>query len=54
MPNYTITVEFHVEGNFDETLSYEENYENMLITLEALDNPSLGIHLIRVVDIEED
>jgi hypothetical protein len=54
MPTYTLTAEFHIEGDFDEFLSYEENYENMLRRLDALSNPAFGIHLIKVTEIEED
>ncbi len=55
MPTYTITAEFHVEGDFDETLSHEENYENLMLHVgNSLETPGFGINLIRVIDIEED
>jgi hypothetical protein len=55
MPTYTLTAEFHIEADFDEFLSHEENYENLMIHIgNSLQNPALGINLIKVTEIEAD
>jgi hypothetical protein len=53
MPTYTITAKFHVEGEFDDTLSHEENYYNVLNFFEY-GVSGHGVHLLEVTDIEED
>ena len=55
MPTYTLTAEFHIEGDFDESLSHEENYENLMLHIgNSLQSPGFGIHLIKVTEIEAD
>lgn len=55
MPTYTLTAEFHIEGNFEDELSHEENYENLMLHIgNSLDNPGVGIILVKVLEIEQD
>lgn len=53
MPTYTITATFHVDVENDSTLTEEENLESMFSFFEsAVDGH--GVHLIKVLDVEED
>ena len=55
MPTYTLTAQFHIEGDFDEFLSYEENYHNLMLYVgNSLNSPATGINLIKVTKIEKD
>lgn len=53
MPTYTITASFHVDVENDPTLTEEENLESMFsFFYSSVDGH--GVHMIKILDVEED
>ena len=53
MPTYTITASFHVDVDFDPSLSEEENLESMVSFFDSSVDGH-GVHLLKILDVEED